>query len=130
MRERKKWGAFDPGGSIGTWLILLPFVPPLSQSKISLAMSPPVTSTQGVLSTSLLLCLCLLTAPLSAIAVALATLRTTLKGREAEENRSLIGDQRRRRTALVNGGRMQKSLFVARALAKRGFRVVLVEERG
>ncbi|KAE8269792.1 hypothetical protein A4X09_0g2556 [Tilletia walkeri] len=35
-----------------------------------------------------------------------------------------------RRVALVNGGRMQKSLYVVRALAQQGYRVVLVEERG
>lgn len=33
-------------------------------------------------------------------------------------------------TALVNGGRMQKSIYVARALAANGYRVILVEERG
>lgn len=31
---------------------------------------------------------------------------------------------------MVNGGRMQKCLFVSRALAKQGFRVVVVEEEG
>jgi hypothetical protein len=36
----------------------------------------------------------------------------------------------KRPTALVNGGRMQKSLYVVRALAAQGYRVVLVEERG
>lgn len=35
-----------------------------------------------------------------------------------------------RPTALVNGGRMQKAVYVVRALARQGYRVVLVEERG
>ncbi|CAO1615190.1 unnamed protein product [Parajaminaea phylloscopi] len=33
-------------------------------------------------------------------------------------------------TVLVNGARMQKSLFIARALARQGWRVVVIEERG
>ncbi|UZJ51515.1 hypothetical protein CBS101457_000835 [Exobasidium rhododendri] len=37
---------------------------------------------------------------------------------------------RHKPTALVNGGRMQKSIFVARALSQKGYRVVLVEEKG
>ncbi|CAD6891401.1 unnamed protein product [Tilletia caries] len=41
-----------------------------------------------------------------------------------------VKDEKRRRVALVNGGRMQKSLYVVRALASQGYRVVLVEERG
>jgi hypothetical protein len=38
--------------------------------------------------------------------------------------------KQRKKTALVNGGRMQKSIYVARALAKAGYKVILVEEKG
>lgn len=91
-------------------------------------MAALVTKWQGILSTSLLLCLCVVTAPLSAAAVLLATLRTGLRVQSHVEADDVA--QKGRKTALINGGRMQKSLFVARALSKRGFRVVLVEERG
>jgi hypothetical protein len=36
----------------------------------------------------------------------------------------------KKRVALINGGRMQKSLYVARALHEIGYRVILVEEKG
>lgn len=34
------------------------------------------------------------------------------------------------RTVLVNGGRMQKCIYVIRALARQGYRVILVEQSG
>lgn len=35
-----------------------------------------------------------------------------------------------RRVALINGGRMQKSIYIARALSASGYKVILAEERG
>ncbi|CAD6972993.1 unnamed protein product [Tilletia controversa] len=46
------------------------------------------------------------------------------------ESSNPLKDREQGRVALVNGGRMQKSLYVLCALARQGYRVVLVEERG
>lgn len=46
----------------------------------------------------------------------------------AAAQRAGAGDGRP--TVLINGGRMQKCLYMARAFAKRGYRVVVVEEQG
>ncbi|CAD6961427.1 unnamed protein product, partial [Tilletia controversa] len=46
------------------------------------------------------------------------------------ESSNPLKDREQGRVALVNGGRMQKSLYVVRALARQRYRVVFVEERG
>ena len=78
------------------------------------------TPAQAALSYSLLLALSLVTAPFSLIAVLLARLF----------RRSGPSLTRNGKTVLINGGRMQKSIFIAKAMAAKGYRVIMAEERG
>lgn len=81
------------------------------------------TRLQGLASTVLLLWLSLALAPVSALFTVLS-LRSNGKPIVAKTASPSAP------TALVNGARMQKSLYIARALARQGWRVVVVEERG
>ncbi|CAO1638853.1 unnamed protein product [Sympodiomycopsis kandeliae] len=81
------------------------------------------TRVQSHLSSFLLIGLSLSLAPLSAFITAWTLFTRKRIGRDKQGSDS-------RPTAMVNGGRMQKCLFVSRALAKQGYRVVVVEEEG
>lgn len=97
------------------------------------------TRLQSLLSSLLLLALSALTLPITAGVVLYALLskqrqeeHTLGKKDSFKAANGLANGQglsaRSRPTALINGARMQKSLFLARALSAQGFRVVLVEE--
>lgn len=77
---------------------------------------------QSALSSLLLIWLSAVTAPWTAV--------FTAWGMLTSRGSAVTNKESRRGTALVNGGRMQKSLFIARALARQGWRVVVVEEQG
>ncbi|KAK0526495.1 hypothetical protein OC834_004787 [Tilletia horrida] len=85
----------------------------------------------GAAACLLLALLSLACIPITLLQVLLARLSTSQVARDdAQASKSGIAKDGERRVALVNGGRMQKSLYVVRALARQGYRVVLVEERG
>ncbi|KAK0543605.1 hypothetical protein OC846_006361, partial [Tilletia horrida] len=78
-----------------------------------------------------LLSIALLPISISQVTLALIRQRRLSSGPKlSQAQKSRIEHGRPTGVALVSGGRMQKSLFVVRALAARGYRVILVEERG
>ncbi|PWN43919.1 hypothetical protein IE81DRAFT_287884 [Ceraceosorus guamensis] len=91
---------------------------------------------QGVLTCFCLVALSLCLAPLTIAQCVFVYLRTQHRsnGDAAQARRSAGRNGREDASqgpiALVNGGKMQKALYVVRALHRQGYRVVLVEERG
>lgn len=82
------------------------------------------TRLQALVSSFLLVALSLYLAPLTALVTIWARLTAKKPAVGAAKGET------KRPTVMVNGGRMQKCLFVSRALAKQGFRVIVVEEEG
>ncbi len=87
---------------------------------------------QAILSSLLLLALSLSLLPLTLLAsiTAYARARFLLSGERWVHYARKDRPRHKAPIALVNGGRMQKALTVARALAQQGYVVIAVEEQG
>ena len=80
----------------------------------------------ALVSCSLLVAVSAVVFPLSLLAAVLGYVKYTVSSFRTRTHL----ESKRKRTALINGGRMQKSIFVARALKQKGYRVIVVEEKG